>query len=347
GATETATGTGGDVADLRLGFIGCGRHARANLYPSIALAGGRVHSIAARTLDSARQAAQRFGAQQAHAGHRSLLDQGTGEGGLDAVFVSVAPEDHAAVVIDCLRAGLHVFVEKPLGMTGDEAALVAEVAQQTGRHVMVAFMKRFAPSYAKVRDAMADTDSFGETMSFASTFGFSSWTPDLDTAGFLRLAAIHVVDLVSALFGEVENVAGHQRSRGADINLVFAMRCASGVVGTMNLVAAPAWGREHEELTVTGRTGFVTASDLDRVLLHIERPRSGAPRWHRLDEETVVFQAAASTGSGGEADLYRRGFAGEVAHFLQCVRDGAAPTPSANDNVRTTVLVDRMLAAVS
>lgn len=46
-----------NVGGLRLGFIGYGRHARANLYPSIALAGGRVVRVATRSQSGADEAA--------------------------------------------------------------------------------------------------------------------------------------------------------------------------------------------------------------------------------------------------------------------------------------------------
>ncbi len=72
--------------------------------------------------------------------------------------------------------------------------------------------------------------------------------------------------------------------------------------------------------------------------------REDPPRWQGLDEDTVVIEAATSTGSGGQRDLYQRGFVGEVAHFLTCVADGRAPRPSARDNIATMELCERLLA---
>ncbi len=284
----------------------------------------------------------RHGAERAHADYRSMLAADD----LDAVFVSVDPASHVSIVQDCLAAGLDVFVEKPLGLNAVDARRVADAEAASDGRVMVAFMKRFAPCYLIARELMADTASFGETMSFVSNFAFTTWTDELRDDTFLQLAAIHMVDLTRFLFGEPASVTGFRNSRDADINLAFALRFDSGVVGTLNLAAVPAWRRGHESLTVTGRNGFVTATDLATVTHHVDRPGSTSP-WQTLDEDTTVIEAGTSTGSGGERDLYQRGFVGEVAHFLRCVSDGAAPSPSAADNVATMQLVDNLLLAIA
>ena len=134
--------------DLRLGFIGHGRHAQANLYPAIALSGHALTAIATRDTAQARAAATLHGADRGYGDYRRMLD----EQALDAVFVSIDPAAQAAVTIDCLEAGVHVFVEKPLGMNEDEAGRVAQVADRCGRQVMVGFMKRHAPVYTALPD---------------------------------------------------------------------------------------------------------------------------------------------------------------------------------------------------
>lgn len=329
------------VGDLRLGFIGGGRHATANLYPSIALAGGRVVSVATRHADGAAALAARVGAERSHGSYEAML----AKGGLDAVFVSVDPADHAPITEACLRAGVDVFVEKPLGLTVAEAERVADVADEVDRLAMVAFMKRFAPAYVLAQDLIDDGDRFGAVTGFRATFAFSPWTSELRDDTFLLYAAIHMVDLVRSLFGEIVDVTGFRRSDGADITMAYSLRTATGAVGTMDLASLPSWGRGHEELTVHGTHGYLTVTDQREVRTHHEGGRVDDPaRWRMLDEVTTVVTPAVSTGSGGAADLYHRGFVGEVAHFLDCVLTRRQPTCSARDNVATTALCRRLLA---
>jgi UDP-N-acetylglucosamine 3-dehydrogenase len=112
------------------------------------------------------------------------------------------------------------------------------------------------------------------------TFAFATWTAELRADSFLKLAAIHMVDLLRHLLGEVDGVHGWRNSTGADISLVFAVRMCSGVVGTLNLVALTVWERCHERLTTSGTQGYVVVEK--QATLHYHRHAAGAgspPRW--------------------------------------------------------------------
>lgn len=328
------------IEDLRIGFIGHGRHARANLYPALDLAGARLTSVATRDEAAARAAAALHGAGRGHGDHRRML----AEDALDAVFVSVAPEDQAAVTEECLRAGVHVFVEKPLGMDEADARRVAGTAGECGRGVTVGFMKRFAPGYLRLAELIADEARFGRVMSFNGLFAFTPWTDELRDESFLKLGAVHMVDLVRFLFGEVAQVTGFRNSRGADIGIAATLRFESGVIGNLTFAGVPAWSREQEELTVTGQRGFARIENLSKLTYHHSRSGDGTPDgWQTAGEETVVQQPVNSPASGGSQDLYLRGFAGEVRQFLTAVADGTASAGPAADNVGTMALCGELL----
>ena len=336
-----------DIRELRIGMIGAGRHAQANLYPSLAALGVPITSISTRSIATAAAAARRHGADHAHADYRTMLAQDR----LDAVIVSLDPDDQASVTETCLAAGVDVLVEKPLGLDPATAQRTADAAALHDRIAMVAFMKRFAPCYVRVRDLIGETAEFGAVQSFEMSFAFASWTDQLRDDTFLKLAAIHMVDLLRHLLGEVAIVRGIANSTDADINQAFAVRQVSGVVGTINLVALPAWERGHEHLTISGRHGYVVADNQTSVRYHRHQPGGtggsvGPVRWQALDEHTTVTESVVSTGSGGLQDLYRRGFVGEVEQFLNSVVTREQPSCSAADNVATMALCEQMLAAL-
>ena len=331
-----------DTRPVRVGMIGAGRHAQANLYPSLAALGVPITAISTRDAVGARAAASRYGATGAYDDFRSMLAAER----LDAVIISLAPDDQAGIAEQCLRAGVDVLVEKPLGMDPSAAQRVADVAAAHDRIAMVAFMKRFAPCYTRVADLIADTAQFGAVQSFEMTFAFSTWTADLRDDSFVKLAAIHMVDLLRHLLGEVDDVHGWRNAADADISLVFAVRMRTGVVGTINLVALPSWERGHERLTISGRHGYVVAEQAT-VRYHRHAPTStSTPRWQLLDEHTMLTESVVSTGSGGAQDLFLRGFVGEVAQFLDCVVTRTQPSCSAADNVATMQLCERLLDAL-
>jgi predicted dehydrogenase len=329
-----------DIRQLRVGMIGAGRHAQANLYPSLAALGVPITAIATRNVAGARAAASRFDAAAAYDDYGAMVAAEH----LDAAIISLDPDDQADVAEHCLAAGVDVFVEKPLGLDPGSARRVADVAERHDRIAMVAFMKRFAPCYVRVADLIGDTANFGEVQSFEMSFAFSTWTPDLRDDSFLKLAAIHMVDLLRHLLGEVDGVHGWGNSVGADISLAFSVRMRTGVVGTVNLAALPSWERGHERLSISGTNGYVTVEDQATVRYHQHKVTDGsAQRWQLLDEHTVVTESVVSTGSGGLQDLYRRGFVGEVAQFFASVVSRAQPSCSAADNVATMELCEQLL----
>ncbi|HVH31759.1 MAG TPA: Gfo/Idh/MocA family oxidoreductase [bacterium] len=324
----------------RIGFIGCGRHATANLYPAIRLAGGQIVAVCARHLERAQATAALFGVPRAYDRVADLVGSD-----LDAVFVSTPEAEQAAVVADVVRMRRHVFVEKPLGLNAREAATIADLAAEVGVFVMVGFMKRFAPAYQEIRRAAQDT-AFGERLALYGMFAIGS-RQGWEDAWYLQTGAIHYVDLCRYLFGEVVDVSGMRNSRRTQLIQFITLRFEGGRIGTLFFAGVPAWGRHYEELTLTGVNGFVRAENMVRIISHIDRPTSPPrPRWQTLDEEDRVLTSVHTASSGGSQALYLNGYVGEVQHFLDCLRTHNPPQPSAADNVQTMTLCDRILRAL-
>jgi hypothetical protein len=118
--------------ELRVGFIGAGRHSTANLYPAVAVTGIPIVGIAERNPERAREAAIRGYAPRIFVDHHALLSNSR----LDGVIVSLAPELQIDVVEYCIRAGVGVYVEKPLGFDADSAQRIAKLTLTQGSPVM-------------------------------------------------------------------------------------------------------------------------------------------------------------------------------------------------------------------
>ena len=329
--------------ELRIGMIGCGVHATANIFSTLHLLRQPIQAVSARHLDRAQAAAARFGIPHAYDDYHNMLATEA----LDAVFVVTDQYSQAPIVKDCLRAGLHVFVEKPLGMSEAEAREVAELAAATGKKVMVGFMKRFSPSYLKLKETMARREDFGKVLSFMGMFAITSGRPGWDNEVYTKVGGVHYVDLMRFLFGEVTELHGFTNTVDKEVDNVFTLRFDSGVMGSMFFGGLPAWKRHWEELCVTGLKGFVKVDNMMSVRYHFDRPvDTQGPRWRTLDEEDCVFTPVSTSGSGGWRDLYLNGYVGEIEHFLDCLRNDREPLCSAEDNVKTMALCDRIVACL-
>ena len=76
---------------------------------------------------------------------------------VDAIFISATPEStHYPMIKDSLLAGKHVFVEKPISQTMEEADEVISIAEQKNLKFSVGYSQRFKPKFAFVHKALKD-----------------------------------------------------------------------------------------------------------------------------------------------------------------------------------------------
>jgi len=325
-----------------LGVIGAGFHSSTNILPSLSLAGVTVDALATRDVQRSRDTLRRIGSDGTAYGSAAEL---LGDASVTDVVVVAQPRDQIDLVLDAVAAGKNVFVDKPLGWTSEEARRIAEAADAAGTLVMVGFMKRYAPAYVQLAELIGRGD-LGTVRSFDIVFGCDS-TPFCATEeDFVKLAAIHLIDLARFLFGETAGVTALSNSDGANVALTVAVSFRSGVVGTLSLSGLPGYSSETEQVRVTGDDGYAIVTDVAQLVTH--RRQTGAPAsWRSLTETTTVHSPAASAMSGVEQHLYLRGFVGEMLAFQRAARTGVAPSSSAADNVGTMEFCEQILESAA
>jgi predicted dehydrogenase len=88
------------------------------------------------------------------------------------------------IVIDLLKAGKDVFMEKPMAIGVEQAERILDAGQRSGRRLMVAYMKRYDPGNVHVKKLLDRFRQSGEMgqLRFARNHGFcGDWTAGLDT----------------------------------------------------------------------------------------------------------------------------------------------------------------------
>jgi predicted dehydrogenase len=109
-----------------------------------------VAAIASRDAETAGSVAARLGIPKAHGSYEALL----ADPDIDAVYIPLPNHLHPEWAMAALRAGKHVLCEKPLAMTAADAQRMVDVAHETGRHLMEAFMYRHHPTWLAAMDAI-------------------------------------------------------------------------------------------------------------------------------------------------------------------------------------------------
>jgi UDP-N-acetylglucosamine 3-dehydrogenase len=323
------------VRNMNIAVIGAGRHASANLHPAITLAGASIACVLTRSISSAEIAAKSLGADRYYDDIEVML----GSEKLDAVVISVEPEDQEALTIRCLHGGVAVFVEKPLGITAVDARRVLAASDKYNVPVMVAFMKRYAPAYQRLTELISNEKDFGRILSIDASFSFAPWTTDLRDDTFLQQGAIHMVDFLRATFGEVTVVSGISNSQKSDIGLVYSLKFSNGPIASVNMTASQSRSSTNERVTVVGTKAWAEAVNLKSV-------RYGFAGQDFVQSEPWDSNLSDRSLTSHALELHEQGFYGEVSHFLECVAAGNAPTPSASENVETMVLCDELIRSV-
>jgi predicted dehydrogenase len=131
---------------VRIGVVGCGLIAQVMHLNYLNELSDRFELAAVCDISPGLAAgcAERFGAHRAHADWESLL-----EDELDAVMI-LTSGDHAPIALAAARAGLHIFVEKPMALSSHTGEEVVRAADSAGVRLMVGMMKRYDPAYERL-----------------------------------------------------------------------------------------------------------------------------------------------------------------------------------------------------
>lgn len=155
---------------IRVGVVGCGLIAQVMHLPYLRELEdlyeiGAVCDLRPRTVE---QVGERFGVERRLTRWEDVLAEP-----LDAVMV-LTTGSHAPAAVGAARAGLHVFVEKPLAVSVQEGQEVLAAAREAGVTLMVGYMKRYDPAYERLFDELA---SFEDIRLVRTTTLESPWQP--------------------------------------------------------------------------------------------------------------------------------------------------------------------------
>lgn len=246
----------------------------------------------------------------------------------DAIFITVPNVFHAAASIAAMERGVHVFCEKPMAITIDDAHRVLEAAERTGRVYQMGFNRRFAPAYAGLRELVA-----GGLAVFSGTFKMNdgdmrtpSWfaNPAI-SGGFIFDTGIHLLDTARWVLGPIEEVRCLARSScypDRD-DAVALLRSRRGAIVTFSTCGHATWTTPTERVEVFGDHAAVVTEGFERL---IHTPGLGQPAVIQ-DFSTLPYER-------------RLGYAQEEQAFLDAVVEGRPAAVGAEDALRAIELVD-------
>ena len=328
--------------EIKIGIIGCG-WATENLHvPALRRAGCyRIVAVADVDRQRAISLAGRTGISQWFNEPSQLIEHSE----VEAVAVCVPPDHHVSLAVDALGAGKHVFIEKPMALTMEQADRLVAVAKLSPRKVLIGFNLRWHRLVRECRQMM-NANAIGSLIAMRTTFTNAllhnptspAWRKDRTCGGgVIYDLAVHHFDLWRCLLSsEVQELSVSCRSDDwHDEAAVISARMANGILvssvfahGTTDDHQVELYGSDGKlHLSLYRHDGLQVYRNGESSLTKMSRQLAGVTR--------TLPAAVAALRNGGEIFS---SYDAQWKHFYDCVRAGATIDCSIEDGWRAAEL---------
>ncbi len=331
-----------------------------------------LRAICGRNEEAVKAAAEKFGWQSYETDYRKLIERDD----IDLVDVSSPGNMHAPMAIAAAQAGKHVFCEKPLANTLEEAkAMLAAAKKAKVRHFLCHNYRR-APAVALAK-RMIEDGTLGKIYHFRATY-LQDWIMDphfplvwrLDKkvagSGALGDLGAHIIDLARYLVGEITEISAltetfiKERPLGqmtgglgaaatgktgrvtVDDCALFIARFDNGAVGAFEATRFAGGRKNYNRFEINGSGGSVVFN-LERMneLEFFNRQDSADRQGFRTILCNEVSQPyGANWWPSGHIIGYEHTFINTVADLIQSLTHGTPFAPDFVDGVRNQAVLD-------
>lgn len=327
---------------MNFAVIGCGRISKNHIE---ALIDNYNHcklvavcdTVKERTIERKKQYEKNFdNTISVYTDYKKMLYQEN----IDCVSICTESGYHAKIAIDCLNAGKHVLIEKPMAMSIEDADSINKLAREKGLKVGVCHQNRFNPPIQKLRKALEE-GRFGKLINVTARilwtrdqnyYNQASWrgTQELD-GGTLMNQCIHNIDLLQWMVGsEVERIHCERGTFLRNIEMedfgAMLIRFKSGTIGIVEGSACVYPKNLEETLSVFGEKGTVVIGGL--AVNKIQT-------WNFSDKKQYDMEC----GNIDIENVYGKGHTPLYEDFINSVKDGKDPYISGEEGKKALSII--------
>jgi myo-inositol 2-dehydrogenase/D-chiro-inositol 1-dehydrogenase len=253
---------------------------------------------------------------------------------VDAVYVTTPNTKHTTIAMTAIAAGKHVFCEKPMATSIEDARTILGAASQTSTGFQVGHNRRFAPVYATLKQMLAELGPAHSThvkMNRGELIN-PAWVGDpAITGGYLYETTIHMFDMMRFLFGDVLSIdaigSSHEYPEIDDFSAL--LKFESGMHATLASSADASWLFPFERVEVFCHHATITTREMESITY-----TEGLDGAHRTRSMQQLSKEE------------KWGYAQEDRAFIDSIVEGAPITVPALDGLKSVELVDACYRAV-
>jgi predicted dehydrogenase len=312
---------------VRIAFVGAGQLANSVHYPALS-SFPDVRIVAACDLDEQRLAAtaRKYSIEKTYSDYRVMIEETKPDG----VYVVGPPHQMYDVWIWCLREGINLFIEKPLGLNWHQAQMLCNLAEANGVITQVGHQRRSSPLLNEMRQRCLEK---GPIIHAVCEFFKYDIQPMYSAIDHLHDDLSHSIDTLRWMCcDEVTEIESRCRRIGTpDINWVMAMLTFDN--GSTGMVVN-SWssGRRVFRVQMHAPGIYVDAEVEAKAFLYVDG-----------DYQGVEFDARDIAGS--DELFIVGGFQKKSREFIDSLKNAKEVTSSPfRDCVKTMEIVEKILA---
>ncbi|MEM4360083.1 MAG: bi-domain-containing oxidoreductase, partial [Candidatus Bilamarchaeaceae archaeon] len=269
------------LSPVKVGVIGAGLFGKAVLLPAIKNTDGiELTAISTSSGINTQHIFRKYGFKRQSTEYKSIIEDEE----IDAVFILTPHSLHARMVIEALKAGKHVFVEKPLCVDEGElkeifetySSIISQNASQP--FIMVGYNRRFSPHAKKIKEVFKNRQD-PMVVHYRVNAGYvppDHWVHSEEEGGSRVVGEVcHFVDFMQFLTNATpirvyaERVSGNNRSVVNSDNVVITIKFSDGSVGDITYSASGdrAYSREQVEIFCEGKS--IVSRDFKETFFYI------------------------------------------------------------------------------
>ncbi|MGN7763903.1 Gfo/Idh/MocA family protein [Paenibacillus sp. 22594] len=375
------------MKQLRIGMIGykfMGK-AHSNAYRSLPMFFPKalkpeMSVLCGRNADALKEAADQLGWKETVTDWRELV----GRDDIDWIDINAPSDAHKEIALAAVKAGKHVFCEKPLALTLADSREMLKAAEDAEVMHMVGFNYRFSPA-VRLAKRLVESGRLGQIYHFRAWF-LQDWILDPEFPLVWRLQkeiagsgshgdlGAHLIDLAHYLVGDLKEVIGMSETfikerplaaemtglsakasaggpRGpvtVDDATLFLARFANGAMGSFEATRFAAGHRSTNSFEINGSLGSVKFDfeRMNELEVYLTSDDEDVQGFRRVLATDPAHDYAEAWWPPGHTIGFEHTFIHEILELSSAAAEGRQPVPNFHDGVKCQAVLEAVERSV-
>ena len=314
------------TSNVGVAFIGAGSYAQGQLLPNLPNDIRRV-GVMTNSGATSKRVAERFHFEMCTPNEEDIL---TNES-VNTVFIATRHDTHAKYVMDGLRNGKNVYVEKPLCLNVEELVEIKKLCEEKHKSVMIGFNRRFSPHAQEIKKKLGSGKMSMIYRCNAGSIPGDSWIQDMKVGGGRIIGeACHFIDFMAYICGSkpvkvIASVMPDNQNLNDTMNIIIEFENGSTGVVAYYANGAKSMPKEYFEVFSAGASAII--NDFTETKIFTKGVTKFKTRTQDKGQKAMIETFFNEIRNGKTPIPMAEIFAVTLASFaaLKSVQEGGAP----------------------